>query len=447
MNNQEHLGEESIVKLLIKYSIPAILSMVVTSMYNIADRVFIGAIPGVGPLAIAGLGVTMPVFVLILAFAMLIAMGGVTNISIKLGEGKKYEAEKILGNVFTLSIIVSVLITVIGLFFLDEILIMFGASTDTLIYAKEYMSVILIGTIFNLMGFTLNNAIRSDGNPKMAARTMITGCVINLILDPIFIFGFGLGIRGAAIATVISQAVLAVWIVNYFTKGQSVLKLKCELFKLDISIVKKIMAIGAAPFAFELASSLVLVLTNNALKSQGGDLAIGAMTAVTSIALMFLMPIFGINQGVQTIIGYNFGAKKYDRAKKALTLSIIVATVILILGLILVELMPGAFVGIFSNDETLMKIAVDGVRIYLITLPLLGISVVGPVYFQSIGKAKHSMFLSLLRQCILLIPLLIILPSKFGLMGVWLAQPAADIIASIVIFVFLKMEFKKENII
>lgn len=447
MNNQEHLGEESIVKLLIKYSIPAILSMVVTSMYNIADRVFIGAIPGVGPLAIAGLGVTMPVFVLILAFAMLIAMGGVTNISIKLGEGKKYEAEKILGNVFTLSIIVSVLITVIGLFFLDEILIMFGASTDTLIYAKEYMSVILIGTIFNLMGFTLNNAIRSDGNPKMAARTMITGCVINLILDPIFIFGFGLGIRGAAIATVISQAVLAVWIVNYFTKGKSVLKLKCELFKLDISIVKKIMAIGAAPFAFELASSLVLVLTNNALKSQGGDLAIGAMTAVTSIALMFLMPIFGINQGVQTIIGYNFGAKKYDRAKKALTLSIIVATVILILGLILVELMPGAFVGIFSNDETLMKIAVDGVRIYLITLPLLGISVVGPVYFQSIGKAKYSMFLSLLRQCILLIPLLIILPSKFGLMGVWLAQPAADIIASIVIFVFLKMEFKKENII
>lgn len=443
MNNQELLGTEKVWKLLIKYSIPAIVGMLVTSLYNTVDRVFIGSIPNVGPLAISGLGVTMPVFTLILAFGMLIAMGAAINLSIKLGEGKKEEAEKILGNAFILSIIASITISVIGLVFIDDILLAFGASAETLYYAKEYMGVILLGTTFSLVGFVLNNAIRADGNPKMAAKTMIVGCVLNLVLDPMFIFVFGLGIRGAATATVICQIVTAIWCLHYFTKGKSVLKLKINNFKLDKKIVKKIIALGAAAFAFELSVSLVQVLSNNALKLYGGDLAVGAMTAVTSISLMFMMPIFGINQGAQSIIGYNYGAKKYDRSKQTLVLSMIVATVILVIGFIVVQILPRQFVGIFNKDIEQMEIGVQGIRIYLSTLPIIGISIVGPVYFQAVGKAKYSMFLSLLRQFILLAPLLVILPKKFELAGVWLSQPVADVIAAIVVIVILIREFKK----
>lgn len=442
MNSQELLGKEKIWKLLIKYSIPAIIGMLVTSLYNTVDRVFIGSMPGVGSLAIAGLGVTMPVFTLILAFGMLIAMGATTNLSIKLGEGKKEEAEKILGNALILSIIVSIGILVVGLMFIDEILMAFGASTDTLYYAKEYMSVILSGTVFSLVGFTLNNAIRADGNPKMAAKTMIVGCVLNLILDPIFIFVFDLGIRGAATATVICQIITAIWVLHYFTKGKSNLKLRVKNFKLEKNIVKIIVVLGASAFAFELSMSLVQVLSNNALKFYGGDLAVGAMTAVTSISLMFMMPIFGINQGAQSIIGYNYGAKKYDRSKQALVLSIVVATTILVIGFVIIQIFPRFFVGIFNKDKELMDIGVQGIRIYLSTLPIIGISIVGPVYFQSIGKAKYSMFLTLLRQFILLSPLIIILPKFFGLAGVWLAQPVADIISAVVIILILIKDFR-----
>lgn len=442
MNSQELLGKEKIWKLLIKYSIPAIIGMLVTSLYNTVDRVFIGSMPGVGSLAIAGLGVTMPVFTLILAFGMLIAMGATTNLSIKLGEGKKEEAEKILGNALILSIIVSIGILVVGLMFIDEILMAFGASTDTLYYAKEYMSVILSGTVFSLVGFTLNNAIRADGNPKMAAKTMIVGCVLNLILDPIFIFVFDLGIRGAATATVICQIITAIWVLHYFTKGKSNLKLRVKNFKLEKNIVKIIIVLGASAFAFELSMSLVQVLSNNALKFYGGDLAVGAMTAVTSISLMFMMPIFGINQGAQSIIGYNYGAKKYDRSKQALVLSIVVATTILVIGFVIIQIFPRFFVGIFNKDKELMDIGVQGIRIYLSTLPIIGISIVGPVYFQSIGKAKYSMVLILLRQFILLTPLIIILPKFFGLAGVWLAQPVADIISAVVIILILIKDFR-----
>ena len=445
MNNQTALGEEKIGRLLLKYSIPAIIGMVVTSFYNIADRAFIGAIDGVGPLAISGLGITMPVFTLILAFGMLVAMGGATNIAIKLGEGKREEAERFLGNAFILVVIISLMITTVGLVFIDEILMLFGASSDTLYYAKEYISVIFIGTVFNLAGFVLNNAIRSDGNPKMAAKTMIVGCALNLILDPIFIFVLGLGIRGAATATVICQVIIFMWVFYYFTKGKSNLKLKKINFKLDSKIIKRIVVVGSAPFAMELATSLVHVLLNNSLKIYGGDLAIGAMTAVTSIMLMFMMPVFGISQGVQTIIGYNYGAKKHNRCREAIKLAVLVATFILTLGFILVQVFPSTFIGIFNKDEKLMSIAVEGIRLYLLTFPIVGVSIVGPIYFQSIGKAKHSMFLSLLRQIILLVPLLAILPKYFGLKGVWLVQPTSDLISAIIAVIFLRVEFKKAS--
>ncbi|MCC0643616.1 MULTISPECIES: MATE family efflux transporter [unclassified Clostridioides] len=442
MENQEALRHEKIWILLFRYSIPAIIAMMVTSLYNVVDRAFIGSMEGVGSIAIAGLGVTMPVFTLIIAFGMLVSVGASTSLSIKLGEKNKKEAEKILGNALTLSIIISIIITVLGLVFLEDILFLLGASKDSISYAKDYMSVILLGTPFNLIAFSLNNAIRAEGNPKLAARTMIVGCILNLILDPIFIFVFNLGIKGAAIATVLCQVVVFIWVAHYFIRGKSNLKLKKYNLKLDINITKKIFAIGMTPFAMEVAISITHVLTNNSLKVYGGDLAIGAMTALTSILLMFMMPVFGLNQGMQTIISYNYGAKQFDRAKKTLILSILVSIVILSFGFLVVQVFPEVFVGIFNKDSNLMEIAVRGININLITLPIMGISIVGPVYFQCVSKVKHSMFLTLLRQFILFIPLIIVLPIRFNLDGVWLAQPIADFIAMIIVLLFLRREFK-----
>ncbi|MGX9755508.1 MATE family efflux transporter [Clostridioides difficile] len=442
MENQEALRHEKIWILLFRYSIPAIIAMMVTSLYNVVDRAFIGSMEGIGYIAIAGLGVTMPVFTLIIAFGMLVSVGASTSLSIKLGERNKKEAEKILGNALTLSIIISIIITVLGLVFLEDILFLLGASKDSISYAKDYMSVILLGTPFNLIAFSLNNAIRAEGNPKLAARTMIVGCILNLILDPIFIFVFNLGIKGAAIATVLCQVVVFIWVTYYFIRGKSNLKLKKYNLRLDTNITKKIFAIGMTPFAMEVAISITHVLTNNSLKVYGGDLAIGAMTALTSILLMFMMPVFGLNQGMQTIISYNYGAKQFERAKKTLILSIIVSIVILSFGFLVVQVFPEVFVGIFNKDSNLMEIAVRGININLITLPIMGISIVGPVYFQCISKVKHSMFLTLLRQFILFIPLIIVLPIQFNLDGVWLAQPIADFIAMIIVLLFLRREFK-----
>ncbi|MGO1043051.1 MATE family efflux transporter [Clostridioides difficile] len=442
MENQEALRHEKIWILLFRYSIPAIIAMMVTSLYNVVDRAFIGSMEGVGSIAIAGLGVTMPVFTLIIAFGMLVSVGASTSLSIKLGERNKKEAEKILGNALTLSIIISIIISVLGLVFLEDILFLLGASRDSISYAKDYISVILVGTPFNLIAFSLNNAIRAEGNPKLSARTMIVGCILNLILDPIFIFVFNLGIKGAAIATVLCQVVVFIWVTYYFIRGKSNLKLKKYNLRLDTNTTKKIFAIGITPFAMEVAISITHVLTNNSLKVYGGDLAIGAMTALTSILLMFMMPVFGLNQGMQTIISYNYGAKQFERAKKTLILSIIVSIVILSFGFLVVQVFPEVFVGIFNKDSNLIEIAVRGININLITLPIMGISIVGPVYFQCISKVKHSMFLTLLRQFILFIPLIIVLPIKFNLDGVWLAQPIADFIAMIIVLLFLRREFK-----
>ncbi|WWU64471.1 MATE family efflux transporter [Clostridium baratii] len=446
MKNIESLAEEKISKLLIKYSVPAILSMLITSLYNIVDRAFIGAIKDVGPLAIAGLGVTMPIFTLIVSFGVLISMGATTNIAIKLGEGKHKEAEKYLGNAFIFSIIVALVIMVIGLSFINPILKIFGASPDTIIYAKEYISVILIGSVSCITGFTLNNIIRVDGSPKFAARTMILGCLINVILDPIFIFTFNMGIRGAAIATVLTQVIVFVVIIWYFLSDKSTMKLKRENFRLEIRTVKKIILLGIAPFLMELATSFVSLIMNNSLKIYGGDLAIGAMTAVTSIVLIFIMPIFGINQGVQTIIGYNYGAKKYKRAKDSLKLAILYSTIISVIGFILIEIFPMVFISIFSTDSELMSVAIGGLRVYALTLPLIGVILIGPAYFQAIGKVKQSMFLSVLRQVIVLIPVLYILPKFINLDGVWVAQPITDIVSSLIIVFLLVKEFKINNI-
>ena len=325
-NNQQILGTEPVGKLLLKYSLPAIIGMMVNGLYNVVDRIFIGNMPGVGPLAITGLGVTMPIMTIIIAFGMLIGIGTNTNISLKLGEGKKDEAEKFLGNAVTLALIIGLTIMVIGLIFGDQILQLFGASEGSLEYAKAYVNVILLGTVFNLIAFVFNTTIRGDGNPKLSATIMVVGCVLNIILDAVFIFVLNIGIRGAALATIISQCVTALWGLAYYTKGKSNLKLHKYNLKLNKSLVLTIAAIGAAPFAMQLAASCVQIISNNALRTYGGDLAIGAMATINSIITMVGMPIVGISQGAQPIIGFNYGCKKYDRVEKTLKLATITAT-------------------------------------------------------------------------------------------------------------------------
>lgn len=444
MNNQEVLKTEKVGILLLKYSIPSILSMMITSLYNTVDRAFIGSIKDIGALAISGLGVTMPLFTILGAFCVSIAVGGSTNISIKLGEDNKVEAEKILGNMVLLEFVVGILIAFLGNLFLDDILYIFGASNSTIIYARDYMSVIFAGAFFNLPGFALNSAIRGEGNPKLSAKIMISSCILNLILDPIFIFKFNMGIKGAAIATVICQFFVFILSISYFIRGKSNLKLKLENIRIQNRFLKIIVLVGMTQFFMELASGFIHLFTNKILKIYGGDLSIGAMTIITSIVLMFLMPIYGISQGMQTIIAYNYGAGERNRVKKTLLLAILSSIIILTLGLILIQFFPELFIKIFTDDKNLTNLANQGLKINSITLPTIGVSILGAVYFQIIGESKISIFLSLLRQVILLIPILTLLPKIYGLNGVWISQPVADIISMIIVILFLFNKLKKK---
>lgn len=444
-NNKQVLGTEPVGKLLLRYSLPAIIGMMVNGLYNVVDRIFIGNIPGVGPLAIAGLGVTMPIMTIIIAFGMLIGIGTTTNISIRLGQNNKEEAEKLIGNAIVLSVIVGLMITVIGLIFGNQILQLFGASEDSLYYAKSYINIILLGSVFNIIGFAFNHIIRGDGNPKLSATIMVVGCLTNIVLDALFIFVFKMGIQGAAMATIISQFITAVWGLTYYIKGKSNLKLKKTNLKLQKNIVLTIASIGCAPFAMQIAASCVQIICNNALRSNGGDLAIGAMATINSIIMMVGMPIVGISQGAQPIVGFNYGCKKYDRADKTLKISVIAATLGLTVGWFIVQFVPEPIVSMFNSDPQLVSISVDGIRKYLFMMPLIGMSMIGSNYIQSIGKAKEAMFLSLLRQVILLVPMMLILPRFLGLNGVWFAQPIADVISFIVTFILVRIEVKSHK--
>ncbi|EQK44886.1 MATE family efflux transporter [Paraclostridium bifermentans] len=445
-NSKNILGTESIGRLLLKYSVPAIIGMMVNALYNVVDRVFIGNIPGVGPLAITGLGVTMPIMSIIIAFGTLIGVGATTNVSLKLGQGDRNKAEQIVGNAVSLSVLIGILIAIFGTIFSNKMLMVFGASQSTIGYAKDYMGIILIGAIFNIMSMMFSNLIRGDGNPKLSAAIMAAGCFMNIVLDAIFIFGFNMGIQGAALATIISQAVSTIWGLTYYLRGKSNVEFKKINLKLDKTIIKTIFAIGMSPFAMQLANSMVQLMFNTSLKVYGGDLAIGAMATISSINMLFVMPAFGFVQGMQPIVGFNYGAKKYDRAKKTLKISLMLATVVFIVGALVIQIAPQLLVGAFNKDQELMNITVNGLRKYALAMPIVGISIVGSNFIQSIGKAKMSMLLGLLRQVIVLIPMIMILPNFIGLNGIWLAQPTADIVSAIITGIVLVKEIKKYDL-
>ena len=442
----EKLGTESIVKLLFKFSVPAITGMVVNALYNIVDRIYIGHIKGVGSYALSGLAITFPISVIIMAFGMLIGIGACSVISIRLGEKNVEAADNILGNAVILLTIISVVLGIFGVLFLNKLLILFGASQNNIFYAKAYIQIILIGAVFQNIGFGINNIIRAEGNPKMAMFTMMFGAIINIILDPIFIFVFKMGIQGAAIAIVISQAFNTLVVLRYFIckKSGSILKLNKTNLNLNKHIVKDIFEIGVAPFSMQIASSLVAILYNKGLYTYGGDIAIAAMGVLNSISMLIFMPIVGISQGIQPIIGYNYGAKLYDRVFKVLKLAITFGTCIAVIGFIVVQLFANQLITIFvGNNPELIKLGARGLRIDLMFLPILGFQILGASYFQAINEAKTSMTLSILRQVIVLIPIILILPLFLKLDGLWFSQPCADLIATALTIFFLIRSIKK----
>nr|WP_286208013.1 MATE family efflux transporter [Clostridium caldaquaticum] len=426
---------------MLKFSIPAIIGMLVNALYNVVDRMFIGN--GVGSLGIAGTTIGFPIMLIIMSFGMLIGVGANSLVAIKLGEQKKDEAELIMGNALTLLILVSLVISFFGLIFLNPLLKTFGASETVLPYAKEYMRIILLGTVFQSVGFGMNNFIRSEGNPKIAMITMLIGAILNTILDPLFIFVFKWGIAGGAYATIISQAVSAIWVLYYFTSGRSTLRLHKKYFKLELNTVGKITAIGAAPFAMQLAASVQNAIMNKSLTTYGGDIAVSGMGIVMSIITLIVMPIFGINQGVQPIIGYNYGAQKYDRVKEGLKLGIIAATIIVCVGFVVIRLFPSELVAMFNKkDASLIEFGTWALKRFTIFLPIIGFQIVAANYFQAVGKPKQAGILSLSRQVLLLIPALLILPRFFGIDGVVSAGPFSDIMSSLITGTWLFYEIR-----
>lgn len=431
MENSQRLGTEKPLKLLISFSIPAIVGMLVQAMYNVISRVFIGN--SVGYLGIAGITVAFPAMMVQLAFGFMVGMGATTLVSIRLGEKRKDEAEEIIGTTLILLILVSLMITFIGITFMDPLLRLFGASDQVLPYAKDYLGIVLYGTVIALLGFGMNNFLRAEGNPKKAMITMLIGSFSNIILSPIFIGVLGWGMKGAAIATVISQSISAIWIVTHFALGKGELKIRRKNLKLNPALVWTIMYFGLSPFTVQIAQSLLAALMNTSLKSYGGDLAISGMGIVTTLMSLIMMPIIGINTGVQPLIGFNFGAKKYDRVKELLKYSIIAATALATFGFIITRVFPTELIAIFnSKDSELIAFGSRALLIFLIFLPMIGFQIVGSGYFQAIGKPIHAMLLSLSRQVLIFIPALLILPRFFGLDGVIASGPVADLMSTII---------------
>ena len=442
MDKSRQLGEEKISKLLLKFSIPAIIGMIVNALYNVVDRIFIGN--GVGSLGIAGITIVFPVMLIMMAFSMLIGIGANSLVSIRLGENKKEEAEVIFGNAISLLLISSILISVIGLIFMDPMLRILGASEQILPYARDYLQIILIGGVFQSLGMGMNNFIRSEGNPRIAMYTMLIGAIINTALDPLFIFVFDMGMQGAASATILAQFISAAWVFLYFLRGSSLLKITRNNLLLKTFAVKGIIIVGIAPFAMQLAASVQNLILNTSLATYGGDIAVSGMGIVNSIVTLMIMPLFGINQGVQPIIGYNYGAKKYKRVKEAYKLAVIFATAIVIIGWIVTRLFPEQLVFLFNRkDKELIKFSVFAIKRFLMFLPIIGFQIISSNYFQAVGKPKHSALLGLSRQVLILIPALLILPKFFGLNGVISAGPLADVISSVITGTFIMIEMKQ----
>ena len=435
------LGTEQIGKLLMQYAVPAIIAMTASSLYNMVDSIFIGH--GVGTMAISGLALTFPLMNLAAAFGSLVGVGASTLVSVKLGQKDYDTAQRILGNVLVLNIVLGLAFTVVTMIFLDPILYFLGGSDETVKYAREYMQIILLGNVVTHLYLGLNAVLRSSGHPQKAMYATIATVVINTILDPLFIYGFDWGIRGAAIATIIAQVISLLWQFKIFSNKDELLHFHRGIFRLRRKIVMDSLAIGMSPFLMNLAACFIVIVINQGLKRYGGDLSIGAFGIVNRLVFIFVMIVMGLNQGMQPIAGYNFGAQQYARVSRVLKLTIIFATVVTTSGFLMGMLIPDLVVSIFTSDEELIAISARGLRIVVMFFPIIGFQMVTSNFFQSIGMASKAIFLSLTRQMLFLLPALIILPHFFGAAGVWYSMPVSDLLASLVAMVMLVSQFCK----
>jgi putative MATE family efflux protein len=438
------LGTEPVGKLLMQYAIPAIIAMTASSLYNIIDSIFIGQ--GVGPLAIAGLGVTFPFMNLAAAFGAMVGVGASALISLRLGQRDYASAQNTLGNVVTLNLILGVAFAAVSLVFLDPILYFFGASPNTIQYARQFMIIILAGNVVTHMYFGLNAVLRAAGHPKQAMYATIGTVVINTALDPVFIYLFRWGIAGAAAATMTAQTLALAWQLKFFANKDELLHLKRGIYRLRRKLVVDILSIGLSPFLMNLCACLIVIVINKALMRYSGDMAIGAYGIINRVAFLFVMVVMGINQGMQPIAGYNFGARQNGRVRQVLRYAVTFATIVMTLGFVVGEAAPWYCARAFTSDTQLIALSVPGMRLMFACFPIIGFQMVTSNFFQSLGFAKISIFLSLTRQLIFLLPALLVFPPLMGVTGVWFANPVSDFLAALVAFLVLRRYLRKLGI-
>lgn len=443
--DKDKLGTQNIKTLLFSLALPAIIGQIVSLLYNIVDRIYIGHIKDIGGLALTGVGVTAPVLLIISAFAVLVGMGGAPKASIEMGK-KDYEgAEKILGNCFTTLIGISIALTIFFLIFNERLLMLFGASENTIEYALEYMNIYTLGIIFVQLTLGLNSFISAQGFAKTSMLTISIGAVINIVLDPIFIFGFNMGVRGAAIATVTSQAVSAIWVIFFLTGKKTNLKIKKENLGFSKKIMGPVLLLGLSPFVMQFTESFVVILFNSRLQKYGGDVAVGAMTITTTAMQFLFLPLSGLTQGSQPIISYNFGAKNKDRVRDTFKYLLISAVTYSVVFYLFIMIFPTAFASIFTKDQAIIEAATKGLRVYMSVSFVMGAQVACQQTFIALGNARSSVFLAFLRKVFLLMPLVVILPLflENQVFAVFLAEPVADIIAVTVTTILFYRYFKE----
>ncbi len=437
------LGTRPVGHLLMQYALPAMAAMTAASLYNIIDRVFIGQV--VGPMAISGLAITFPFMNLGAAFGAVVGVGSSTSISVKLGQRDYQTAEQLLGNTVTLNLIIGIAFSVVSLLFLDPILRFFGASDHTLPYARAFMQIILLGNVVSHMYYGMNAVLRAVSKPREAMIATILSVGLNIIFDFVFIYWWRWGIRGAALGTVVAQSIALAWQMRFFADKRQLLHLKRGIYRLKGSLVKLILSIGVSPFLMNATACIIVIFMNNQLVRYGGDLSVGAYGVANALAMVFMMFVMGLNQGMQPIAGYNYGSQQFDRLRRVVDISIIAGVCIMTVGWLVAMFLPHAVARLFTSDPQLTRLSVKAIRINMLMFPLVGAQMVITTFFQCIGKVKLSIFLSLSRQLIILLPLLLLLPLFFGIDGVWYSLPSSDFLAAVIAAVTMMLFTRKLN--